>query len=166
MWSGESEIRTREPLLTVTRFPGVPLQPLEHLSKRFSLLRLQRYGFSATQPNFSRKNFSIRCKSNAKTALWLCAPPPFGPIAQAPLRHLVLKQPAEGVAVPLLLLGRQGGEGFCQPLSESFHSLASCYGFSCLQATGIRCVGQQSPVKIAVAHVFFCFFCAKITSVS
>ena len=30
---GESEIRTREPLLTVTRFPGVPLQPLEHLSK-------------------------------------------------------------------------------------------------------------------------------------
>ena len=29
---GESEIRTREPLLTTTRFPGVPLQPLEHLS--------------------------------------------------------------------------------------------------------------------------------------
>ena len=31
-WSGKSEIRTREPLLEVTRFPGVPLQPLEHLS--------------------------------------------------------------------------------------------------------------------------------------
>ena len=31
-FGGESEIRTREPLLTVTRFPGVPLQPLEHLS--------------------------------------------------------------------------------------------------------------------------------------
>ena len=29
---GESEIRTREPLWEVTRFPGVPLQPLEHLS--------------------------------------------------------------------------------------------------------------------------------------
>lgn len=29
---GESEIRTREPLLEATRFPGVPLQPLEHLS--------------------------------------------------------------------------------------------------------------------------------------
>ena len=29
---GESEIRTREPVLPVTRFPGVPLQPLEHLS--------------------------------------------------------------------------------------------------------------------------------------
>ena len=29
---GERGIRTPEPLLTVTRFPGVPLQPLEHLS--------------------------------------------------------------------------------------------------------------------------------------
>ncbi len=29
---GEGEIRTREPVLPVTRFPGVPLQPLEHLS--------------------------------------------------------------------------------------------------------------------------------------
>ena len=30
--SGVTEIRTREPLVTVTRFPGVPLQPLEHHS--------------------------------------------------------------------------------------------------------------------------------------
>lgn len=30
--SGKSEIRTRETLLAFTRFPGVPLQPLEHLS--------------------------------------------------------------------------------------------------------------------------------------
>ena len=30
--SGKDRIRTYEPLLTVTRFPGVPLQPLEHLS--------------------------------------------------------------------------------------------------------------------------------------
>lgn len=30
---GATEIRTRETLLTFTRFPGVPLQPLEHLSK-------------------------------------------------------------------------------------------------------------------------------------
>ena len=29
---GETGIRTRETLLTFTRFPGVPLQPLEHLS--------------------------------------------------------------------------------------------------------------------------------------
>lgn len=29
---GETGIRTPEPLWTVTRFPGVPLQPLEHLS--------------------------------------------------------------------------------------------------------------------------------------
>ena len=30
--SGVSEIRTRDTLLTYTRFPGVPLQPLEHHS--------------------------------------------------------------------------------------------------------------------------------------
>ena len=30
--SGENRIRTCEPVLPVTRFPGVPLQPLEHLS--------------------------------------------------------------------------------------------------------------------------------------
>lgn len=29
---GESGIRTRDTLLAYTRFPGVPLQPLEHLS--------------------------------------------------------------------------------------------------------------------------------------
>ena len=36
---GVTEIRTRDTLLTYTRFPGVPLQPLEHHS---SLLRVQR----------------------------------------------------------------------------------------------------------------------------
>ncbi len=30
--SGKRGIRTPEPVLPVTRFPGVPLQPLEHLS--------------------------------------------------------------------------------------------------------------------------------------
>ena len=30
--SGETGIRTPDTLLTYTRFPGVPLQPLEHLS--------------------------------------------------------------------------------------------------------------------------------------
>ena len=29
---GENRIRTCEPVLPATRFPGVPLQPLEHLS--------------------------------------------------------------------------------------------------------------------------------------
>ena len=33
---GENEIRTRDTLLAYTRFPGVPLQPLEHLSFRVS----------------------------------------------------------------------------------------------------------------------------------
>ena len=31
-FGGVTEIRTRETLLTFTRFPGVPLQPLEHHS--------------------------------------------------------------------------------------------------------------------------------------
>ena len=38
--SGENRIRTCEPVLPVTRFPGVPLQPLEHLSK-FATAKLQ-----------------------------------------------------------------------------------------------------------------------------
>ena len=33
LFSGESGIRTRDTLLAYTRFPGVPLQPLEHHSK-------------------------------------------------------------------------------------------------------------------------------------
>ena len=32
LWGGVREIRTPESLLTITRFPGVPLQPLEHHS--------------------------------------------------------------------------------------------------------------------------------------
>ena len=35
---GETGIRTRDTLLTYTRFPGVPLQPLEHLSLAESLV--------------------------------------------------------------------------------------------------------------------------------
>ena len=31
-YCGEGGIRTRETLLAFTHFPGVPLQPLEHLS--------------------------------------------------------------------------------------------------------------------------------------
>ncbi len=37
---GESEIRTRDTLLGYTRFPGVPLQPLEHLSKGTANIRI------------------------------------------------------------------------------------------------------------------------------
>ena len=32
VFSGATEIRTRDTLLAYTRFPGVPLQPLEHRS--------------------------------------------------------------------------------------------------------------------------------------
>ena len=39
---GENRIRTCEPVLPVTRFPGVPLQPLEHLSLRFAGTKLRK----------------------------------------------------------------------------------------------------------------------------
>lgn len=37
---GEIGIRTRDTILSYTRFPGVPLKPLEHLSR----MGLQIYG--------------------------------------------------------------------------------------------------------------------------
>ena len=40
---GKDRIRTYEPLLTVTRFPGVPLQPLEHLSLLVGGFGVQNY---------------------------------------------------------------------------------------------------------------------------
>ena len=54
LFCGENRIRTCEPVLPVTRFPGVPLQPLEHLSKMQSMsnLRLQNYCFSMTKKNY------------------------------------------------------------------------------------------------------------------
>ena len=45
LFCGERGIRTPETLLTFTRFPGVPLQPLEHLSSQGAFLRL-RYNSS------------------------------------------------------------------------------------------------------------------------
>ena len=52
--SGKRGIRTPEALLTLTRFPGVPLQPLEHLSLLWNNLiisnELQNYKLS---PNFA-----------------------------------------------------------------------------------------------------------------
>lgn len=40
VFSGATEIRTREPVVPVTRFPGVPLQPLEHRSNFGGLMLL------------------------------------------------------------------------------------------------------------------------------
>ncbi len=42
LFSGENRIRTCETLLTLTRFPGVPLQPLEHLSIRQKTMTLAK----------------------------------------------------------------------------------------------------------------------------
>ena len=84
---GENEIRTRDTLLAYTRFPGVPLQPLEHLSMGCRLLlEAERQGFeprvprgttvfktaaidhSATSPELSRNAFLW--KSVAKVMLF------------------------------------------------------------------------------------------------
>ena len=55
-FSGEGGIRTRETLLAFTHFPGVPLQPLEHLSLFASegctyWKAPQRYNNICTLPN-------------------------------------------------------------------------------------------------------------------
>ena len=56
-FSGEGGIRTRETLLAFTHFPGVPLQPLEHLSLSACLRLLlnwkapQRYNNICILPN-------------------------------------------------------------------------------------------------------------------
>ena len=54
---GETGIRTPETLLEFTRFPGVPLQPLEHLShvryRPTTQFRLQRYYKKCIYANFN-----------------------------------------------------------------------------------------------------------------
>ena len=68
--SGETGIRTPETLLTFTRFPGVPLQPLEHLSffnsknalrTMHNAFRLQKYLFFIRVAHYLGKNFSLQC---------------------------------------------------------------------------------------------------------
>ena len=56
---GESEIRTREPVLPVTRFPGVPLQPLEHLSLRKAGAKLQLFSLYQTKADVYLRFFNL-----------------------------------------------------------------------------------------------------------
>ena len=63
--SGVTEIRTRDTLLAYTRFPGVPLQPLEHHSKcaafAFATAKLRIFFvFAKLSPSFF-KFFYLRC---------------------------------------------------------------------------------------------------------
>ncbi len=55
---GERGIRTPETLLTFTRFPDVPLQPLEHLSSQGAFLRL-RYNSSHKNNYFLFSEYRI-----------------------------------------------------------------------------------------------------------
>ena len=48
---GENRIRTCEPVLPVTRFPGVPLQPLEHLS-----LVVKQFAFRKSECKGTKKD--------------------------------------------------------------------------------------------------------------
>ena len=58
---GETGIRTPDTLLTYTRFPGVPLQPLEHLSLTdYSDVAIHVLRFSVTKiPFFIYSNVLI-----------------------------------------------------------------------------------------------------------
>ena len=64
-FSGEGGIRTRETLLAFTHFPGVPLQPLEHLSLSACLRLLlnwkapQRYNNICILPNCHAISFCL-----------------------------------------------------------------------------------------------------------
>ena len=65
---GKKGIRTPDTLLTYTRFPGVPLQPLEHLSKGFTT-------WSTITENAckSRNKSTIHTKFNCKSIVFfLC----------------------------------------------------------------------------------------------
>ena len=67
--SGETGIRTLETLLTFTHFPGVPLQPLEHLSVflwsakiiLFNKYSIVYYVFFVSLQNNKRLNKLIKC---------------------------------------------------------------------------------------------------------
>ena len=53
---GKRGIRTPDTLLTYTRFPGVPLQPLEHLSRQQSVAnRVQVTTFFLKPHSISRQ---------------------------------------------------------------------------------------------------------------
>ena len=59
---GETGIRTPETLLEFTRFPGVPLQPLEHLSFALRNAVLFKIGYKITTFLLYMQIF---CKKNA-----------------------------------------------------------------------------------------------------
>ena len=54
---GESEIRTRDTLLGYTRFPGVPLQPLEHLSFLVNIRMFMKSGCKGNKKNENSESF-------------------------------------------------------------------------------------------------------------
>ena len=68
LFCGKKGIRTPDTLLTYTRFPGVPLQPLEHLSKGFTT-----WGTIIENVCESRNNSIIHAKFNCKSIVFfLC----------------------------------------------------------------------------------------------
>ena len=73
---GETGIRTPETLLEFTRFPGVPLQPLEHLSliPNWELLmynlRVIKHNYSAEIPPFRAKHTRYSLKKTCKGTIF------------------------------------------------------------------------------------------------
>ena len=76
---GETEIRTRDTLLEYTRFPGVPLKPLEHLSNvtpvKIGTTKVSIFfGILAKNPkNKIFKFFQKCCKFQIVSSLWVWA---------------------------------------------------------------------------------------------
>ena len=62
---GKKGIRTPDTLLTYTRFPGVPLQPLEHLSKGYTT-----WGTILENVRKSRNISIIHAKFNCKSIVF------------------------------------------------------------------------------------------------
>lgn len=59
-FGGKEGIRTLEALLTLTRFPGGPLQPLEHLSVGdFRVAKVQLFFYLAKKMYLCITNYSI-----------------------------------------------------------------------------------------------------------
>ncbi len=57
---GENRIRTYETLLGFTRFPGVPLQPLEHLSNFGGCIQVSFLKSGAKVILFSKRRRALR----------------------------------------------------------------------------------------------------------
>ena len=70
---GETGIRTRDTLLTYTRFPGVPLQPLEHLSLLLSGCKSNTFPLKVMHPQVDFNVLYIFMPNTRSTFRLVCS---------------------------------------------------------------------------------------------